>query len=261
MVNGKIAPKISVNVTTKSNLFIGGSPATFEIGGVDLFTVTNAKGLPYIPGSSLKGVMRHMVRELISGNPSEQPDDELHVLANEISQWYKDYLQKVALVQEEQLTRLKIEDERKERAVRRMQDAIDRASAEYLFGIEGFNDTPKLLFNDLLVVSAESVADRDALFSVDTKNKIEDVTIKNREHIVANPRSYRVVRPGVTFVGDIILYRFELLGDASKQQKIIEFIERLLLQFNEGIYRLGNSGSRGYGRVQVDIVKEEVQLV
>lgn len=259
MVNGKIAPKISVNVTTKSNLFIGGSPATFEIGGVDLFTVTNAKGLPYIPGSSLKGVMRHMVRELLSGNPSEQPDDELHVLANEISQWYKDYLQKVALVQEEQLKQLKDTDnERKERAVKRMQDVIDRVSAEYLFGIEGFNDTPKLLFHDLEVVSAESVADRDALFSIDTKNKIEDVKIKNGEHIVANPRTYRVVRPGVTFVGDIILYRFELLGDASKQQKIIEFIERLLLQFNEGIYRLGNSGSRGYGRVQVDIVKEEV---
>ncbi|MGG1611059.1 type III-B CRISPR module RAMP protein Cmr6 [Paenibacillus sp. FSL K6-2441] len=258
MAKGNIVPKISVNVTTKSNLFIGGSPATFEIGGVDLFTVTNANGLPYIPGSSLKGVMRHMVRELISSNPSEQPNDELRVLAKEINQWYKGYLQKVALAQEEQLTLLNIENERKERAVSRMQDVIDRASAEYLFGIENFNDTPKLLFNDLLVDSAESAVDRDTLFSIDTKNKIEDVKLKDRENVAANPRTYQVVRPGVTFVGDIILYRFELLGDSGIQQKIIEFMERLLLQFNEGIYRLGNSGSRGYGRVQVDIMKEEV---
>ncbi|ANS75692.1 hypothetical protein AWM70_14700 [Paenibacillus yonginensis] len=193
-------------------------------------------------------------------HPAEQLNDELRVFAEEINQGYKGYLQKVALEQEEQLSLLKIENERKDRVERRMQDVIDRASAEYLFGIEGFNDTPKLLFNDLVVDSVESAADRDALFSIDTKNKIEDVKLKDRENVAANPRTYRVVRPGVTFVGDVILYRLELLGDVGMQQRIIEFIERLLLQFNEGFYRLGNSGSRGYGRVQVNVGKEEVQL-
>ena len=47
-----------------------------------------------------------------------------------------------------------------------------------------------------------------------------------------------------------MLYRMELL----EIDGIEEFIKSAVLEFNGGIYRLGNSGSRGYGRIETEIV-------
>lgn len=243
---------ITVKVTTQSNLFIGGSPATFEIGGIDLFTVTTAQGQPYIPGSSIKGAVRNIVRDLhIDGAESQR--NSLQDTATEIGKLYKEYLISLNQKQEKQLSQLNLDAERKERARNRLNAVIDNASAESIFGIEGFNDTPKLIFNDLLI---EPGTDSSSLFSIDSKNTItiEPDEKNKRSGIAANPRTYRVVRPGVTFVGNIVLYRFEQLGSQCEQQ-IEAFTHQILDQFNLGIYRLGNSGSRGYGRVQIQIVK------
>lgn len=256
MTQGKKSHQINVRLMTKSNLFIGGSPAKFEIGGVDLFTVTDVNRLPYIPGSSLKGVLRNMVRELLFEELEDIQSEMLLDKAKQIGEWYRSYLERVAQEQEQQLLLVK-ENERKESARQRMRDVIERASVEYLFGIEGFNNTPKLLFSDLVVESANA-NDREALFSIDSKNSITPAKDKNgREIVMANPRSYRVVRPGVSFTGSIAMQRMSLLGGAEASQEINKFVQQLLLQFNEGVYRLGNSGSRGYGRVQVDIMKGE----
>lgn len=254
MTQEKKAHQIDVKLTTKSNLFIGGSSVTFEIGGVDLFTVTDVNGLPYIPGSSLKGVLRNMVRELLSEELEDIQSETLLGQAEKIGKWYRSYLEMVGEEQKEQLSLIK-ENERKESAIQRMNAVIDCASAEYLFGIEGFNNTPKLLFNDLVV---ESPGDPKDLFSIDSKNSVTSTEDKNgREIVMANPRSYCVVRPGVSFTGSIVMHRMNLLGGNEASQEINKFIQQLLLQFNEGVYRLGNSGSRGYGRVQVDIIKGE----
>ncbi len=59
--------KLTVQIETLSNLLIGGAPAPFEIGGIDQYTVTQDK-LPYIPGSTLKGAVRNIVREDISAD-------------------------------------------------------------------------------------------------------------------------------------------------------------------------------------------------
>ena len=254
MTQEKKAHQIDVKLTTKSNLFIGGSPATFEIGGVDLFTVTDVNGLPYIPGSSLKGVLRNMVRELLSEELEDIQSETLLDKAKQISDWYGSYLHRVSQEQEQQLSLVK-ENERKESARQRMRSVIGSVSAEYLFGIEGFNNAPKLLFSDLVV---ESSNDNKALFSIDSKNSVTSTEDKNgREIVVANPRSYQVIRPGVSFTGSIVMHRTNLLGGNEASQEINKFIQQLLFQFNEGVYRLGNSGSRGYGRVQVDIMKGE----
>lgn len=43
-----------------TGLHIGGSPAGLQIGGVDMPVIRNVFGVPYIPGSSLKGKMRSL---------------------------------------------------------------------------------------------------------------------------------------------------------------------------------------------------------
>lgn len=136
----------------------------------------------------------------------------------------------------------KIEPERKEGINERFAKTIREVSAEYLFGVQGFNDAPKLIFNDLVV--KEGQEERE-LFSIDSKNRIDVV----EDQLSAKPRTYKTVRPGVVFTGDILLYRMERLGIKG----IREFVEKSLLEFNSGIYRLGGSGSRGYGRVRIEV--------
>ena len=53
---------IEIRVKTLSNLFIGGSPMPFEIGGIDLWTAVDEEGFPCIPASSLKGALRRQQR-------------------------------------------------------------------------------------------------------------------------------------------------------------------------------------------------------
>ena len=54
--------KFKITVTTKSNLFIGGNPTMFEIGGVDQYTIVDTDQRPYIPASTLKGVFRQCLK-------------------------------------------------------------------------------------------------------------------------------------------------------------------------------------------------------
>lgn len=231
--------KITIEITTKSNLFIGGVPTTFEIGGVDLHTVTDYEGNPLIPASSLKGVLRRIIRDL---------EREGNENAQNIEKRYENYLSSLQRKNEEQIKKVgvNIEKERLEKMRKRFEEKS--ASAECLFGIQGFNDIPKLIFNDLILDKKV-----EKWYSIDSKTSIDldDVDIKS------NPRTYKTVRPGISFYGDILFYRLEELG-SSGVSDVKKILENALSQFNTGIYRLGNSGSRGYGRIEAKIVEESM---
>lgn len=226
--------KISLTITTKSNLFIGGTPTTFEIGGIDQYTVTDYAGNPYIPGSSLKGTLRSIVRDLA--------DDTVTEPLNKI---YQDYC--TCLIEEAQ-TNLphSLNTDEKKRLDERLAKMKEHTSAEYLFGIEGFNQTPKILFSDLEMVNAG----QPTIFSIDSKNSVTE----SDNQLSAVPRTYKTVAPNVVFQGEI------LFQSAQKMQNADVFIEeaKKMLQkcfdlLSTGYYRLGNSGSRGYGRVSIQV--------
>lgn len=225
--------RIKLELTTLSNLFIGDTPSSFEIGGIDQYTKTDFHNKPLIPASSLKGVLRRIISDMESDGTAE-----------EIAKAYKDYFKDLKEKNIRNLEKVadKIEPERKKGINDRFEKTIEEASAEYLFGVQGFNDAPKLIFNDLVV--KEGQEERE-LFSIDSKNRIDVV----EDQLSAKPRTYKTVRPGVVFTGDILLYRMERLGIKG----IREFVENSLLEFNSGIYRLGGSGSRGYGRVRIEV--------
>ena len=230
--------RIDIKITTKTNLFIGDTPSTFEIGGIDAVTKTNYQGLPVIPASSFKGVLKRIIRDMaVPGNQQ----------ASKIENAYREYLNKLW---QENESRIKIisesvEEERLNKMADRFRLAIENASVEYIFGIMGFNDTPKLIFGDF--VPLEEVA-KESYFSIDSKNTIMDSAVD--KGIRSLPRIYKTVRPEITFYGNVLLHRMELL----EMEGIEEFIKSAILEFNGGIYRLGNSGSRGYGRIETEIV-------
>lgn len=233
----KETEKIKIKITTASNLFIGGLPGSFEIGGVDLFTITDYNNLPFIPASSFKGTLRKMVKDYI-----EMHDTDMI----QIGEGYKEYLSSVWELNKKQIFAVgdKIEKDRITKMNNRFEEMISGASAEYLFGIQGFNNSPKLIFNDFVLEAGANTAE---LFSIDAKNSIITTEEKGVE---SNPRIYKTVRPGITFTGEISFYRIDLL----KVNGIKEFISEMILEFNEGIYRLGNSGSRGYGKIRTEII-------
>jgi CRISPR-associated protein Csm3 len=60
-------------ITLLTGLHIGGSKSSLDIGGIDLNVVKTPKGLPFIPGSSLKGKLRSLLAKL-DGSPSVEED-------------------------------------------------------------------------------------------------------------------------------------------------------------------------------------------
>lgn len=237
--------RIRAEIITEANLFIGDNPSTFEIGGIDLYTKTDYNNHPQLPASSIKGTMRKIVRDMES--------EEIPV---KIKEGYQRYLEKLKRNSCEQVKKMQETDndslsERLSRVGKKMDEVIDNASAQYLFGIKAFNDTPKLIFSDFNMKDPEEKAP----FSVDTKNTIinQDDPVK----ISSKPRTYKTVRPGITFRGEILLYHLNALEEYDlSEAEIKKFVESVLLKFNDGVYRLGNSGSRGYGKIHVKILGE-----
>ena len=104
------------------------------------------------------------------------------------------------------------------------------------------------MFNDLILDEQENKI--EDLFSIDTKNCIEYL----EDRVESNPRTYKTIRQEVKFYGDILFYHMQELEMDIKEIK--KFIKEVVLRFNDGIYRLGNSGSRGYGKIQVEVIEE-----
>jgi len=228
---------IRLKIKTLSNLFIGGNPMPFEIGGIDQWTAVDHEGYPCIPASSLKGALRAIIMEDCSAE------------ASEIGQWYAQFLKKEWEENREQIQNCVEEKEAYIRIENRYADAARRASAIDLFGIREFNNTPKLLFSDLRLKEEQRILEQ--CFSIDTKTSIHCNGVEPK----SNPRTYKAARAGLEFEGEIELHRFEqMCFDKNAIDVCKTYIINNLKKFNEGIYRLGNSKSRGYGRIYVSMI-------
>lgn len=230
---------IRLRIKTLSNLFIGGAPMPFEIGGIDQWTTVDHEGYPCIPASSLKGALRAIITEDRSAE------------ASEIGQWYEQLLKREWEENREQIQKCVEEEEACNRIEKRYADAIEQASARDLFGIREFNNTPKLLFNDLRLKEEQRILEE--CFSIDTKTSIQCKGAEPK----SNPRTYKAARAGLEFEGEIELYRFEqICFDKNMIDVCKAYVINNLKKFNEGIYRLGNSKSRGYGKINVSMIEE-----
>lgn len=222
--------KIKYTVTTKSNCLIGNQTSAFSIGGVDQCTTLDENGKPIIHGSAMKGALRNIFRKECINNDI-------------IKDFIKDFLNKEKdkysklLKQMDEKSSKNIESIKK--IITKISNLLNDVKAEYIFGIEGLNDTPRLFFSDLRVIDLET----EDYFLIDTKTSIEEI---NGE-LISNPRTYKVVKPGIKFEGNIIL------KIDSDDEKIKDEIKAQLEKFNEEYYRIGNSKSRGYGIIAVEI--------
>ena len=231
--------EIKIKLTTMSSCLIGNQTESFSVGGVDQSTTVDENGNPIIHGSAFKGAFRNIVRE------REKMSEEITAT--------RDY---VKLLIEKTLTKYQAIEEKTEKINKMLANLEEKAKnpkAEYIFGMEGINGMPRLFCSDFRVPINQDKSKED-YFLIETKNSLEE----KEGEIFSNPRTYKVVKPGVVFVGTIQFYNpfFEKSEDeAEKLKNMKNELKEALMAFNDGIYGIGNSKSRGYGQVQVEILQ------
>ena len=68
---------IKGTIVAQTGLHIGGSKSSLDIGGIDLNVIKTPKGVPFIPGSSLKGKLRTMLARLEGSEDVKNDTDKI----------------------------------------------------------------------------------------------------------------------------------------------------------------------------------------
>lgn len=232
--------EIKVKLTTVSCCLIGNQTESFSVGGVDQSTTVDENGSPIIHSSAFKGALRNIVRE------QEKKEGQMEATKNYVERIIGEILKKYQsedIVKTEKINKMILNLEKKFNN--------KELKAEYIFGMEGINSLPRLFCSDFRVIELKDKK-KDDYFLIDTKNNIEEIN----GNILSNPRTYKVIKPGIEFKGIIRFYNPFSIENEEEIKKIEAPIEkelrRALKKFNSGIYGIGNSKSRGYGQIRVD---------
>lgn len=231
--------EIKIKLTTESCCLIGNQTESFSVGGVDQSTTIDENGRPIIHGSAFKGALRNIVREQEKKEGQmEKTKEYVKCIINELLEKYRSE----DIVKTEKIKKMILNLENKVNS--------KDLKAEYIFGMEGINGLPRIFCSDFRVIESKDKKIGD-YFLIDTKNCIEEIN----GNILSNPRTYKVIKPGVEFEGIIRFYNPFLIEDENEIKKIETPIEKdlkdALRMFNKGIYGIGNSKSRGYGQIRV----------
>lgn len=206
---GKV--RLSGKIKAETGLHIGGSKTALDIGGIDLNVIKTAEGVPFIPGSSLKGKLRSILAREHGSKAISRPK----------------------------------EDQDKKNAY---DDEID--VIRELFGTAGDKKDgcpSRIMVRDASLDSTLFDAQREnGIFSeleMDyTESKWEN-TIVRKSGTAINPRPVERVPAGAEFKFEII---YNVFDDGQKVTHLNEIIKALRILEDD---YLGGQGSRGYGKI------------
>ncbi len=235
---------------TKTGLHIGGSKSSLAIGGIDNNVIKTANGLPYIPGSSIKGKLRSLLAK-VEGSlffNKNSKNKENTAISRQISKATKN---KEELEQYQSV----IKDAKTDEDISYMMD---------LFGYSGDNDVPRISHTHLLVRDAFLENPTDAVFREGyTDSKWENV-INRRTGTAEHPRQMERVPVGAAFGFEIVynVYKENKENKEAINAKVQEHLSRLLLALDllqdDG---LGGQISRGYGQVKVQVEDVKYKMI
>lgn len=196
-----------------TGLHIGGDKSGLHIGGTDNPVIKTKDGLPYIPGSSLKGKMRCLLEQKYGlFNDNGQPAHK--------------------------------------------KDKKDSWILSALFGFAGNNKAfpGALIFRDChLIIDAK----KEDLLEIKPEN-----SINRKTGTALNPRFSERVVLGTEFGFELVFREFEYSENECEGTVVTkEDLKNMLLDglnLLEEDY-LGGSGTRGYGRIRIDGIKEEIE--
>lgn len=206
-------------ITLKTGLHIGGTNAALNIGGPDKFVVRNPiNNIPYIPGSSLKGKMRSLIELYFGESQNGKPSNDPNSRSGSLFGVSADSNSGVP-------SRLIVRD-----APLAIKEDTDEELAKY-----GLKKNELVDFSNTDLPYTESK----------TEVAIDRITSK------ANPRTFERVPAGAQFKISMVLNVF----DSDNENQLKETLSKAI-QLLQDDY-LGGHGSRGYGQVEVKLVKTE----
>ena len=209
----KLIKKLFINgkIELLTGLHIGGSSTALDIGGIDSNVIKNANGVPYIPGSSIKGKMRSLLELKYSKYTQRtgKVDSGMDKNANDSNSDIQKLFGSVAK-ESDFKTRLIVRD--------------------------------AFLNNDIVRQMKEKADDFEKLELDYTEAKWEVSLDRLTSQPPHGPRQLERVPAGAEFDFSIV---FTFYDEADK-----ELVKMLLegMQLLEDDY-LGGSGSRGYGQI------------
>lgn len=224
--------EIKMKLTTKSSCLIGNQTDSFSIGGIDQSTAIDGNKKPIIHGSSFKGAFRNIVRE----NDSKMPKTKEY-----IKKLLEDLSSKYSQINKSERT------EKIEKLIKKIENYTNNPKAEYIFGIEALNGMPRVFCTDFILSKDNKIED---YFLIETKTSLEE---KNGE-IISRPRTYKVIKPEVVFEGSIHFKNNYVSPQNVDLSDVKKELEDILSKFNDGFYGIGNSKSRGYGLIEINIL-------
>jgi len=226
-LQGKYIIQGKIKVLT--GLHIGGPTTGLNIGGVDNIVIKDAKGKPYIPGSSLKGKMRSLLEksEGLAGD-----GQRVWVVKDKVS--------------------IHMCDDSKCKVC----NIFGRTSGEHIT-VKGerltiHNVTPSRLIVRDVFLSSESIEKFEGKLDLEWtevkwENTIDRVTSQ------ANPRQTERVPAGAIFGDDEEPFEmiYNVFDDADKEN--LRWVFKALKLLEEDY--LGGSGTRGYGKIRFENLK------
>jgi CRISPR-associated protein Csm3 len=244
MSNIKLTKKIvyTGTITLKTGLHIGGTNAALNIGGPDKFVVRNPiSNIPYIPGSSLKGKMRSLI-ETYHGCVDIDKEKKKDKDGNVIKDANGNDIEIIKGVKTSSKP-----DSISGRLFGVSADSKNKESLHYASRlIVRDSELITEIDNDLGVTNKPDFSNTDLPYTESkTEVAIDRVTAK------ANPRTFERVPAGAKFKLNMVLNVFENDDEKKLKETLTQAIELLHDDY------LGGHGSRGYGQVQIDIIKTE----
>lgn len=218
-LEGKVI--ITGKIRIETGLTIGGSKTSLDIGGMDNPVIKDPKGVPYIPGSTIKGKLRSLLEQ------------SLYPLRYQDNNDGGGYFHKSMVIH-------KFEDE----------SFYSKDPVTKIFGNPDVNEPGRGIFRDSYLDEIHFNDHHDELFKnlelEFTEDKIENSI--DRISARATPRHLERVPNGAQFNFEIIL---DLFSDNDK-----ELLKELIkgLKLLEDDY-LGGSGTRGSGKVAFKDIK------
>lgn len=247
ILTGKFVFSCKIELLT--GLHIGSGGQSLEIGGIDNPVIKDANGMPYIPGSSLKGKMRSLM-EFYHGK----------IEAGNIVTVVKkrDNIVRMHICDDEDcpVCNLFGRNHGSHNVLQTLQiDLIENdREGRYSKEKEFTNSTlpTRLIVRDAYLIE-DSITEemRENLDTPYTEAKSENTI--DRITSAANPRVTERIPAGAKFNAEFIVNQYDT-GVSDEMKYLNELITSLKLLEND---YLGGSGSRGYGKILLRDIKVE----
>ncbi len=245
----KLLGKVFINskIKVKTGLSIGGSKTDVEIGGVDDSVIKNSQGIPFIPGSSLKGKLRSLLEIKDSKyNIKIKVNGKEQKAFTEYKEFKKEYNKILQDNKGDDNKKVKIEV-----IAENCKCGDEECHICNIFGTGASNDSKptrtRLYVRDCDLDTEHFNKNKEELFKniefeyteTKTENSIDRITSTTKGGL----RQFERVPVGAKFTSEMVYNIFE--------ERDIENFKYILIamQLLEDDY-LGRNGSRGYGRIE-----------